>query len=566
MSALAIGAPAPAAGGPPVAHLEMRGITKAFGSLLANDHVDLTVRDREIHAVVGENGAGKTTLMNILYGLIHPDEGEIRIDGVPVRIRGPRDAIAAGIGMVHQHFQLVPVMSVAENVVLGQEPGRITLDRAAADREVRELSQRFGLLVDPTARVETLPVGIQQRVELLKILFRGSRLLIFDEPTAVLTPQETDELFEILRGLVAGGKTVILITHKLNEVMAISERVSVLRQGRNAAVLETAHTSPAEIARAMVGREVLLRVERDVARVGAERLRLEGLRAESDRGLPALAGVDLAVRAGEIVGIAGVSGNGQSELAEVIAGLRPVSGGHVYLEGIDVRAQSAAERRANGLAYIPEDRHARGLVLPFEVKDNLILGSQSRPPFAIHGQRNEAAVEARAERLIEQFDIRPPDPAVPAASLSGGNQQKVVVARELAEHPKVLVAAEPTRGLDVGATEFIHAELVHQRDEGLAILLISSELDEIFSLSDTIAVIYQGRIVETLPGATADRERVGLLMAGGSAEEATPSAAQIAAAAAALAAAGAPAGPSSGAPAAHGPSDPDADPPGEARA
>ncbi len=538
MTALAAGEPAAATTRADGAYLQMRGITKAFGSLLANDRVDLAVRDREIHAVVGENGAGKTTLMNILYGLIHPDEGEILIDGQPVRIRGPRDAIAAGIGMVHQHFQLVPVMTVAENVVLGQEPGGIRLDLGAAVREVRDLSQRFGLIVDPTARVETLPVGLQQRVELLKILFRGSRLLVFDEPTAVLTPQETDELFEILRGLVAGGKTVILITHKLNEVMAISDRVTVLRQGRNAGVLDTARTSPAEIARAMVGREVLLRVQRDAAHVGSERLRLEGVKADSDRKLPALLGVDLSVRSGEIVGIAGVSGNGQLELAEVLAGLRPVTEGHVYLEGEDVRQQSAAERRARGLAYIPEDRHARGLVLPFDVKDNLILGSQSRPPFAVRGQRNSAAVEKRAGDLIAQFDIRPPNPDAAASSLSGGNQQKVVVARELAEEPKVLVAAEPTRGLDVGATEFIHRELIEKRDEGLAILLISSELDEIFSLSDTIAVIYQGRIVETLPSATADRERVGLLMAGGSAEEAIPTAAQIAEAAAQLAAAG----------------------------
>jgi len=513
-------------------YLEMRGITKSFGTLLANDNVDLGVLDREIHAVVGENGAGKTTLMNILYGLIRPDAGEIRIDGQAVRIHGPRDAIAAGIGMVHQHFQLVPVMTVAENVVLGQEPGGIMLDRGASVREVRELSERFGLIVDPTARVGMLPVGLQQRVELLKILFRGSRLLVFDEPTAVLTPQETDELFEILRGLVAGGKTVILITHKLNEVMAISDRVTVLRQGRNAAVLETARTSPSEIARAMVGREVLLRVDRDAAHIGEERLRLEHVTADSDRKLPALTGVDLSVRSGEIVGIAGVSGNGQLELAEVLAGLRPVTDGHVYLGGEDVRHQNAAERRANGLAYIPEDRHARGLVLPFDVKDNLILGSQSRAPFATRGQRNSAAVEQRAENLIQQFDIRPPNPDAVASSLSGGNQQKVVVARELAESPKVLVAAEPTRGLDVGATEFIHRELIQKRDEGLAILLISSELDEIFSLSDAIAVIYQGRIVEVIPSAEADRERVGLLMAGGSVETAIPSADRIAQAAA----------------------------------
>jgi general nucleoside transport system ATP-binding protein len=533
ITATPLGAAGPAAG---AAYLEMRGITKAFGSLLANDHVDLTVGDREIHTVVGENGAGKTTLMNILYGLVHPDAGEIRIEGQPVRIRGPRDAIAAGIGMVHQHFQLVPVMTVAENVVLGQEPGGIVLDRTAAIRQVRELSERFGLIVDPTARVETLPVGIQQRVELLKILYRGSRLLVFDEPTAVLTPQETDELFEILRGLVAGGKTVILITHKLNEVMAICDRVTVLRQGRNAAVLDVARTSPQEIARAMVGREVLLRVQRDAPHLGAERLRLEGVKADSDRKLPALNGVDLSVRSGQIVGIAGVSGNGQLELAEVLAGLRPATDGHVYLEGEDVRHQSAAERRLRGLAYIPEDRHARGLVLPFDVKDNLILGWQSRAPFAVRGQRNSAAVDKRAEDLIEEFDIRPPNPDAPASSLSGGNQQKVVVARELAEEPKVLVAAEPTRGLDVGATEFIHRELITKRDEGLAILLISSELDEIFSLSDSIAVMYKGRIVEVLPSAEADRERVGLLMAGGSAEAALPSASRIAQAAAAQAA------------------------------
>ena len=476
---------APAAGSTP--KLAMRGIVKYFGSLLANDHVDLTVVPGDIHAVVGENGAGKTTLMNILYGLIHPDEGEIVIDGQLVHIRGPRDAIAAGVGMVHQHFQLVRVMTVAENVVLGQEPGRIQLDMRRAVNDVRTLVERFGLVVEPTARIDTLPVGLQQRVEILKILYRGSNLLVFDEPTAVLTPQETDELFEILRGLVAGGKTIILITHKLNEVMAVSQQVTVLRQGRVEGVLETARTSPPEIARLMVGREVLLRVERDAPHLGEVSLELRGVQAHSDRGLPALEDVRLQVRSGEILGIAGVSGNGQLELAEVVAGLRHMTGGQVLIGGRDVTTETPAERRAHGLAYIPEDRRVDGLVLPFPVRDNLILGSQERAPFRRGWQLDNQAISQRADDLIERFDIRPPRRDALASALSGGNQQKVVVARELADQPKVLVAAEPSRGLDVGATEFIHQQLVAQRDEGLAILLISSELDEIFSLSDTIA-------------------------------------------------------------------------------
>jgi simple sugar transport system ATP-binding protein len=536
---------APAVGSTP--KLAMRGIVKYFGSFLANDHVDLTVVPGDIHAVVGENGAGKTTLMNILYGLIHPDEGEIVIDGQLAHIRGPRDAIAAGVGMVHQHFQLVRVMTVAENVVLGQEPGRVQLDMRRAVNDVRSLVERFGLVVEPTARIDTLPVGLQQRVEILKILYRGSNLLVFDEPTAVLTPQETDELFEILRGLVAGGKTIILITHKLNEVMAVSQQVTVLRQGRVEGVLETARTSPPEIARLMVGREVLLRVERDAPHFGEVSLELRGVQAHSDRGLPALEDVRLQVRSGEILGIAGVSGNGQLELAEVVAGLRHVTGGQVLIGGRDVTTEPPAERRANGLAYIPEDRRVDGLVLPFPVRDNLILGSQERAPFRHGWQLDNQAISRRAGDLIERFDIRPPRPDALLSALSGGNQQKVVVARELADQPKVLVAAEPSRGLDVGATEFIHQQLVAQRDEGLAILLISSELDEIFSLSDTIAVIYRGRILEVMPSASADRERIGLLMAGGMAEEALPTAAQIAAAAAAAArAAGAGAGGESG--------------------
>jgi simple sugar transport system ATP-binding protein len=499
----------------------MRGISKSFPGIKANDRVDLSLARGEILALVGENGAGKTTLMNILYGLYQPDEGEIRVEGRPVRITSPKVAIRLGLGMVHQHFMLVPPFTVTENIILGSEPCRgPVLDMAQAQGKVRELSERFAMKVDPLARIEDLPVGAQQRVEILKLLYRGAEILIFDEPTAVLTPQETEELFAVLKGLAAQGKSIIFITHKLKEVMALTDAVTVLRQGRVTGHVRTRDTTKEEIARMMVGREVVLRIDKPPARPGPVVLEVQGLEARDDRGLPALKGVGFAVRAGEILGLAGVAGNGQTELAEVLTGLRDAVAGRILLKGQDVTFAGASGKREAGMAHImgiahiPEDRHKRGLILPYSVALNLILGLHRRPPFARGWNLDFASIAANAAAKIAEFDIRTPSPDTPARALSGGNQQKIIIAREFSRDPDFLVVVQPTRGVDVGAIEFIHKRLVEMRDRGKAILLISLELEEILSLSDRIAVMYEGQIVGEMPASEADEHKLGLLMAG----------------------------------------------------
>jgi ABC-type uncharacterized transport system ATPase subunit len=494
----------------------MRGIRKEWPGVVANDDVTLTVARGEIHALVGENGAGKTTLMNILYGLIHPDAGAIFVHGKPAHIFGPRDAIRLGIGMVHQHFMLIPVFTVGENIVLGREPSGPfgSYDASSTQQQIRDLGDRYGLYVDPNARAGNLSVGQQQRVEIIKVLYRGAAILIFDEPTAVLTPQETQELFGVLRGLAAQGKTIIFITHKLREVLEVSHRVTVLRRGRVAGNLVTAETTQAEIARLMVGREVLLRVQKKPARPGPIVLQVQNLTATSDQGLPVVRGVSFELHAGEILGIAGVEGNGQSELVQLLAGLRQPVSGAILLDGRDITRLDARQVRRAGIAHIPEDRRESGLVLNYTVGQNLILGRQRWKQFARNAflLRRRAAL-AWAQRLIQEFDIRTPGPQTLARALSGGNQQKIVVAREFAAEPKVLIAAQPTRGVDIGAIEFIHRRLVQQRDNGAAVLLISAELDEIRALSDRIAVMYEGKIM-SIEQPSVSEERLGLLMAG----------------------------------------------------
>jgi len=476
--------------------------------------VDLVVEWGEVHALLGENGAGKSTLMNVVYGLSHPDSGEIVYDGEPVVIRRPEDAIRRGIGMVHQHFMLIPPLTVAENVVLGHESARLgMMDLGAASRMVRELSQRYGLEVDPEARVLDLSVGLQQRVEILKALYRGARLLILDEPTAVLTPQEIERLFEIVNNLKAEGKAVIFITHKLAEVMRIADQITVMRRGKVVATKAPGETSPPDLARLMVGRPVLLRVEKGPAHPGEVLLEVDGLTVEDDHHHMAVDGVALAVRAGEILGVAGVEGNGQTELVEAIVGLRPARAGRVTIAGRDM-THATTHRRLHDLSHIPADRQQMGVILDMSVADNLVLPTYDRAPFARGLVRVLDAIRSFAARTIKTYDIRVERPEQRTGSLSGGNQQKVVVARELATDPKILIAAQPTRGVDVGSIEFIHRRIVDQRDRGLAVLLVSSELDEVLSLSDRVAVIYRGRIAAVLEGDQIERERIGLLMAG----------------------------------------------------
>ena len=497
--------------------VDMRGITKAWPGVVANDHVDFQVRPGEIHALVGENGAGKSTLMNVLYGLVHPDSGEIVINGKPVRISGPRDAITNGIGMVHQHFMLIPVFTVGENIMLGREPvaAGVLYDHAKARREIADLTRRYGLALDADARTGLLPVGLQQRAEIVKVLYRGASILILDEPTGVLTPQETKELFGVLRDLIKAGKTIIFISHKLKEVLEISDRITVMRRGKVVGHLITKDTNEQEIATAMVGRAVLLRVDKKPAKPGDVTFRVENLTAISDRGVPALNGVSFELRQGEILGIAGVEGNGQSELVEVLAGTRRATGGKVSLGEKDVTTYDARAERSAGIAHIPEDRRGAGLVLNYSIAENMILGRQRDAPFSWrHLILIIDAIRKWALRLVKEFDIRAPSIDVPARALSGGNQQKIIIAREMASQPRVLLASQPTRGVDIGAIEFIHRRIVAERDGGAAVLLVSAELDEVRSLSDRIAVFYEGRIVSIEP-ADAPEERLGLLMTGG---------------------------------------------------
>ncbi len=502
--------------------LEMRGITKRYPGVVANDAIDLDVRPGEIHALLGENGAGKTTLMNILYGLARPDEGRILLDGQEVHLTGPSDAIARGISMVHQHFMLVPVLSVAENIVLGEETmaNPLFLDRREASRRIIELGRRFGFEVDPTARVGSLSVGWQQRVEILKALYRDARILVLDEPTAVLTPQETDEIFVVLRRLAAEGHSIVFISHKLYEVLAIADRITVIRRGKVVGERRPAETNEDDLAELMVGREVSLTVDRGTSKPAETVLKVEGLHVKDDRGQEAVSGVDLEVRAGEILGVAGVAGNGQDELVEALIGLRRPSAGRITLDDKDITGRPTRAVYGEGVAYVPADRHRFGLVLPFPVSENLVLTDYHRPPYSRGILRNQAAIDAMAEERIRAFDIRTPSADVRVATLSGGNQQKVVVAREFARDLRLLVLDQPTRGLDVGSIEFIHRQVIAKRDAGTAILLVSAELDEVMELSDRVAVMYGGRIVAVLEGRTADKNEVGLLMATGGREAA----------------------------------------------
>lgn len=496
--------------------LELRGITKRFPGVLANDHIDLSLNEGEILALLGENGAGKTTLMNVLYGLYTPDEGEIFIRGKKIEILNPNNAIEHGIGMVHQHFMLVPVFTVTENVMLGVESVKngVFLDRDDVANRIREISERFGLKVDTEARIEDLPVGVQQRVEIIKVLYRKADILIFDEPTAVLTPQEVEELFKVFRTLVEQGKSIIFITHKLNEVLSIADRIVVLRNGRVAGTTTPQQATKASLASMMVGREVILEVEKAPAQTGEVVLDVHDLVVYDDRKLEAVRGISFQVRAGEILGVAGVQGNGQTELVEALTGLRSVQSGRVIMLGMDTTHATPRAICEAGTAHVPEDRLQDGLVLTFSVADNLVLNTYYLPPFAKGLTLNHAEIEKAAHERVKNFDIRTPSIYIPVANLSGGNQQKVIVAREFSRPIKLLIAAQPTRGLDVGSIEYIHAQLIKKRDAGCAVLLISPELDEIMSLSDRIAVMFEGQFLAILPAEETSREQIGLLMAG----------------------------------------------------
>ncbi len=495
--------------------LELRGITKRFGPLVANDGISLSVAPGQVHALLGENGAGKTTLMNVLFGLTQPDEGEILVDGKPVKFGSPKDAIAAGIGMVHQHFMLVPVFTVAENVTLGiEETGPAgLLDRRKTRRDVRELSHRYGLDVNPDALVGDLPVGIQQRVEIIKALVRQANVLILDEPTAVLTPAETEELFRIIRQLQDGGTSVIFISHKLKEVQAIADTITVLRRGKVVGQRTPAATEE-DLASLMVGRDVQLRVDKAPARPGEAVLSVTDLTVAGEHGDLPVHGLSFEVHAGEILGIAGVQGNGQTELCEALMGLRPTLAGSVKLDGRDLARATPRNRLRAGVAYVPEDRREDGLVSPFSVAENLILDTYDQPPFASGINLQLPAIRANAVERIEEFDIRTGSPAAPAGTLSGGNQQKVILAREIGREHKVLIASQPSRGLDVGSIEFVHRRIVEQRDHGVAVIIVSSELDEIYALADRIAVMYEGKITGFRDPSVPTAE-LGRLMAGG---------------------------------------------------
>ena len=496
--------------------LEAIDLTKTFPGVVANKDVSLVVNRGEIVGLLGENGAGKSTLVKMIYGLYQPDSGEIRMNGEIVRINGPRDAIRRGIGMVHQHFQLVPDFTVAENVILGDEPRRWPfVNMRKANAQVAELAARYGLALDPQARVEDLPVGTQQRVEILKALYRKADILIMDEPTAVLTPQETDEILAVMRGFADSGVSVIFITHKLREVLAVADRIEVLRGGRVVGTTTPAETDQAGLAEMMVGRSVLLSVNKGPAKPGAVLLEVEQLNVLDDMGLPAVRDVSFSVRAGEILGVAGVEGNGQRELVQALTGLRPSTASSLMVNGENAKGASPHAIHALGVGHVPEDREKDGLVGPYSIADNLVLDRFAEPEFARGGIRRMDAVDALANTLVRDFDIRTPSIATSAEALSGGNKQKIVIARELAAQPKLLIASQPTRGVDVGSIEFIHGQIIAARDSGTAVLLVSAELDEILGLSDRIAVMYDGRIVAIVDAANVDRNEIGRLMAGG---------------------------------------------------
>jgi len=505
------------------AAIELSGIDKSFGSVHAVRGVSLAIRKGAITGIVGENGAGKSTLMSILYGLYRADAGEIRIDGKPVRMESPHDAIAHGIGMVHQHFMLVDTFTVLENLVLGAEGGPLLAGGLAKARaELARLAREYGMNVDPDARIADLSVGEQQRVEILKVLFRGAQILILDEPSAVLTPQETDQLFRILATLKARGVSIVLITHKLREIMAATDHVYVMRQGQIVADRPTAETNPEELAELMVGRKVRLQLDKAAPHSGDVLLEAEGLSLVDHRGVRLLDNVDLQLRAGEIVGIAGVSGNGQTELLQILSGIRPPTGGRLTVRGRVIDADhhgDPAEMRALGLAHVPEDRLRQGMVAAFQASETAILGYQAEAPFCRNYLLDGPAVGRHCADLMERFDVRPRSPTLRSSNFSGGNQQKLVMAREMARNPRVLLVGQPTRGVDIGAIEFIHRELVKARDQGCAVLVVSVELDEILSLADRILVMFAGRIVGEVPAGRADERTLGLMMAGAQSRE-----------------------------------------------
>lgn len=512
--------------------LEAKGITKQFPGVLANDKVDFDLRKGEIHALLGENGAGKTTLMNILYGLYGADSGQVNIDGAPITIHSSKDAIAHGVGMVHQHFMLIPVFTVTENIMLGAEtdhrlsndqrkwwqrslfPQLDVLDRKTVATKVTDLSHQYGLDVNAEAIVGDLPVGVQQRVEIVKALYRKAKILILDEPTAVLTPQEADDLFRIMHELTERDVSIIFITHKLKEVLAVADRITVMRGGKVVGTVKPKETNLAQLASMMVGREVILKVKKDPAKPKEEVFRVEDLHVLDQRGLETVRGVSFSVRAGEILGIAGVQGNGQTQLVEGLTGLRPTSSGRILLSGEDVTGKPPRPITKTGMSHIPEDRQRHGLVLSYTVADNMVLCSYYLAPFAKYSVIQQDQVDANARKLIKEFDVRTPSPYVPTSKLSGGNQQKVIVARELSRPIKLLIANQPTRGLDVGSIEYIHHEIITMRDRAVGVLLVSAELDEIMALSDRIAVMYRGEIVTVVDAKKATREQLGLWMAG----------------------------------------------------
>ncbi|MCD8501150.1 MAG: ABC transporter ATP-binding protein [Bacillaceae bacterium] len=496
--------------------IEMNNIRKEFPGIVANDNITLQLRQGEIHALLGENGAGKSTLMNILFGLYQPTKGEIKVRGEKVNITDPNVANQLGIGMVHQHFMLVENFTVAENIILGSEPKRAgKIDIKKAESDVRELSEKYGLKVDPKAKVEDISVGMQQRVEIIKTLYRGADIIIFDEPTAALTPQEINELIEIMKALVKEGKSIILITHKLKEIMAVCDRCTVIRRGKGIGTVNVTETNPDALAEMMVGREVKFTVERKQAEPKHTVLKVENLVVQDTRKVAAVNGLDLEVKAGEILGIAGVDGNGQSELIEAISGLRKVHSGSITLNDKDLTKLKTRKITESGIAHIPQDRHKHGLVLDFSVAENIVLQTYYQKPYSKNKMINFPAIMKKSKELIEEYDVRTPSEQTLARALSGGNQQKVIIAREIDRSPDLLIAAQPTRGLDVGAIEFIHRKLIEERDKGRAVLLVSLELDEVMNVSDRIAVIYEGKIVAVVDPKQTDEKELGLLMAGG---------------------------------------------------